>query len=97
MVNSFQYMAQVILLVDDHWLAMVRNLYWGRVVWKMNTITLSREGEEPRLSVLFFKSVLQAVLLFGLDTLVVTPCMGRSLWDIPGPGGEADDMAAISA
>ena len=27
----------------------------------------------------FFKAVVQAVLLFGLDTWVVTPCMGRDL------------------
>ena len=36
---------------------------------------LSREGAEPRVSVFFFKAVVQAVLLFGEETWVVTPCM----------------------
>ena len=48
-------------------------------MWKRITRTLIREGEEPRVSGLFFKSVVQGVLLFGLDTWAVTPYMGRSL------------------
>ena len=42
---------------------------------------------EPLLSGLFFKSVFQAVLLFGSETSVVTPCMGRAL------GGFQDQVA----
>ena len=34
---------------------------------------------EPRVSVFFFKYVVQVVLLFGSDTWVVTPCVGRVL------------------
>ena len=37
------------------------------------------EGAEPRVSVFFLKSVVQAILLFGSETLVVTPRMGRVL------------------
>ena len=44
MVKSLQYLARVILLVDDHWLAMVRNVSWARAVWKRTTRTLIREG-----------------------------------------------------
>ena len=35
----------------------------------------------------FFKAVIQAVLLFVLETWVVTPCMGRDL------GGFQDQVA----
>ena len=40
---------------------------------------LSREGETPRVSGFFFKAMIQAVLLFGAETWVVTPCMGKAL------------------
>ena len=51
------------------------------------TIILSREGAEPLVSGFFFKSVVQAVLLFVSETWVVTPRIGRSL------GGFQDQMA----
>ena len=54
----------------------------------------SREGEEPRVSVFFFKVVAQAVLLFGAETWVVTPCMVRVLGEVPIPGGAAADGEA---
>ena len=40
---------------------------------------LSREGAKPRVFGFFFKAVVQAVLIFGLDTWVVTPGMGKAL------------------
>ena len=40
---------------------------------------LSREGAAPQVSGLFFKAVVQAVLLFGLEKCVATPRMGKDL------------------
>ena len=40
---------------------------------------LSREGATPRVSGLFFKAVIQVVLLLGAETWVVTPRMGTAL------------------
>ena len=39
---------------------------------------LSREGATPWVYGFFFKAVIQAVLLFGADTWVVTPHMGTA-------------------
>ena len=36
-------------------------------------------GGAPRVSSLFFKVMVKAVLLFRLETLVVNPCTGKSL------------------
>ena len=47
-------------------------------MWKKITRTLSREGWGPRVYRLFFKTMVQGVLLFGLETWAFTPCMGRS-------------------
>ena len=43
------------------------------------TRILSREGAAPRVSGFFFKAVVQAMLLFGSETWVVIPCMGKAL------------------
>ena len=40
---------------------------------------LSREGAAPRVSGFFFKAVVQVVLLFVLETWLVTPRMGKDL------------------
>ena len=66
-------------------------------MWKRITRTLSREGWGPRVYGLFFKTMVQGVLLFGLDTWLFTPCMERSLGGVPGPGGDTDDVGATAA
>ena len=43
------------------------------------TRVLRREGVALRVSGLFFKAVVQAVLIFGAETRVVTPHMGKAL------------------
>ena len=79
MVNSFWYQGRVILAADYDWTAVVINLSRVRAVWKRMMRILSRKGVEPRVSGFFLKTVVQAVLLFGLETRLVTPCMGRAL------------------
>ena len=37
------------------------------------------EGDNPMVSGVFFKALVQAVLLLGSETWVLTPCMGRYL------------------
>ena len=79
MVTSFISMGRVIYVVDDNWLGVVWNLEKARTVWWWMTRILSREGARPRVSVFFFIAVVQSVLIFGEETWVVTPCMGRVL------------------
>ena len=71
-------------MADNNWLAVFRNFSWARAVWKRMTIILSREGTEPQMSIFFFKSVVQVVLLFGSETWVVTPSMGSNLGGFQG-------------
>ena len=51
----------------------------AKKVWSRISHILSREGSTHRVSGLFFKAVIQAVLLFRADTWVVTPRMGKAL------------------
>ena len=79
MVTSFQYLGRVISAAYDEWPEVVRNLFRVREVWKSMTRILSRDGTELRVYGFFCTTVLQVVLLFGTETWVVTPSMGRVL------------------
>ena len=79
MVTSFRYLGRVILAADDDWPVVVRNLSQARSVWRRMTRILIREGKVPRVSGLFFKAMVPVVLIFGSETLVVTPRMVKSL------------------
>ena len=79
MVNSFKYLGQVISAADVNWPAVVKNLAQERKVWIRMSHILRREGAAPRVSIYIFKAVVQAVLIFGSETWVVTPHMVKAL------------------
>ena len=63
----------------DNWPAVAGNLIKDWKSWMRMKRILGREGADPRISGLFLKAVVQAVLLFGLETWVLTPRMERAL------------------
>ena len=79
MVNSFKYLRQVLTAVGDDWPVVMGNLKKERKSWSWLTRTLGREGRNLRVSGMFFKAVVQAVLIFGSETWVMTPRMGHAL------------------
>ena len=79
MVNSFKYLVRMISVTDDDWPVVVNNLAQAKTVWRRMSHILSREGSMPRVSGFFFKAEIQAVTLFGVETRVVTPSMGKAL------------------
>ena len=72
-------MVRVISVMDDDWPAVIRNMTKARIIWQIMSRILIREGVSPRVSVFFFKAVVQSVLLFSAETWVVIPRMGRFL------------------
>ena len=64
---------------DYGWPAVAGNLHKARKSWGRMSQILIREGAEPKVSKLFFKAVIQAVLLFGAETWVLTPRVERYL------------------
>ena len=48
-------------------------------LWVARRCYYHEEGASPRLYTVFFKAEVHMVLLFGSETWVMTPCMGRSL------------------
>ena len=64
---------------DDDWPAVVRNLRKVRRSWGRLSRVLGREGADPKVSRAFYIAVTQAVLLFGLETWVLTVRMEKAL------------------
>ena len=58
---------------------MAENLVKAQKIWGRLSQILIREGADKRVSGNFFKAVVQAVLLFGADTWVLTPRIERAL------------------
>ena len=51
----------------------------AREHWSQLSRILGREVENPRVLGILFKAVVQALLLFGSETWVMTPRMGRAM------------------
>ena len=78
-LSTFKYLVRVMTAVDDNWPEVVGNLVKARKSWGTLLRVLSREGADKRVSGNFFKAVVQAVLLFGVETWVLTPRIERAL------------------
>ena len=77
MVPPLKYLGILLSSADDDCPVVIRNLTKARAVWRRILKILSREGVRPRVSGFFFKASVQSVLLFGEETWVVTPRIGR--------------------
>ena len=64
---------------DDVCPEVMINLKKARNICMQMTRILGWEGSNLRVSGMFFKEVVQAVFIFGSDTLVTTPFMERDL------------------
>ena len=78
-VATLKYMGRVMTAGDDDWPEVAENLVKARKSWGRLSQILSREGADKRVSVNLFKSVVQAVLLFGAETWVLNPRIERAL------------------
>ena len=64
---------------DDDWPEMIGNLWKAQKSWAWLTRVLGSDGSSSRVSRMFFNVVVQAVLLFKLETSVTTSRMVRTL------------------
>ena len=68
MVTSFKYLGQAISATDEYWPDVVSKLDRAKTVWMSMLPILSRERVTPWVSGLFFKAVIQAILIFRAET-----------------------------
>ena len=78
-VTAFKYMGRVLTAWEDDWPEVAGNLHKAKKSWVRMSRILIREGADPKVSGNFFKFVVQAVLLFGAETCVLTPRMEQDL------------------
>ena len=78
-VTSLKYLVHIITSLDDAWTELVGNLQNLRKRWMRLSIILIIEGAKSRVLGMFFKVVVQTVLIFWSYMWVMTPHMGRSI------------------
>ena len=77
--NAFKYLGRVLTAACDDWPAVVGKPRKAWKSWVRLTRILGGEGAYLKVLGIFFKAVVQAVLLFGSEMWVLTPRMGRAL------------------
>ena len=78
-VETFIYLGRILDRSDNDWPAVLRNVGKACRVWSRLGKLLRREGEEPRVSVMFYRAVVQAVLILEAETWVLLEAMSRKL------------------
>ena len=78
-VLEFKYIGRVMTVSDDDWPEVVVNLRKSRRRWERISRILGRYGEYPRTLGDFNKAVVQYNLLFGAESWVMSPWIGRTL------------------
>ena len=78
-VTSFRYLGRPLSYLDSDQPAMYRALTKARQRWGMLSRLLVREGADARVSGMFYKAVVQSVLLYGSETWVRSQAMDQVL------------------
>ena len=79
LVTSFKYLVWILTALENDWPVVVGNLRNSRKKWAQLSIIFGHERSKLQVSGIFFKVMVQAVFLFGLEAWVMTPCMGRAV------------------
>jgi len=78
-VGSFRYLGRVESCTDSDWAALCANLRRDHYKWCKLSKLLTGEGANPRIFGVFYKAVLQSVLLFGCESWTMTDAMWNAL------------------
>ena len=74
-MGSFRHLGRVESCTDSDWAALYTNLRRARYKWYKLQKILKREGANPRIFGMFYKAVVQTVLLFGCESWTMTDGM----------------------
>ena len=74
-VQEFRYLGRVLTKMDNDLPAATRQLQKARVRWARLARVLRQEDIQPSIASIFYKVIIQAVLLFGSETWDVSPSM----------------------
>ena len=78
-VPQFCYLGRVLSLNNSDWPAVYKNIRKAKQKWALISRPLIRTGVAPQVVGLFYKAIVQAVLLYASETWTTTPQMLRLL------------------
>ena len=78
-VATFRCLGRTLDQTDDDWLASRRNIMHARSVWGRLGALLRQEVADPRVAAMFYRAVVQAILLYGSETLVLSAAMEKKV------------------
>ena len=76
-VSKFKDLGRPPDQMNDDWLVVQQNIKWVRRVWERLGEMLRREGEDSKVAEMFYREVLQAVLLFRSGYWFLSTSMER--------------------
>ena len=78
-MDSFNYLGRILHRADEDWLNVIRDIQRARQFWGRLGKLLRREGSDPIISENFYRTVVQAVLIFGSKTWVLMAAMMQNI------------------
>jgi hypothetical protein len=78
-VLEFKYLGRVVKNNDDNWSAVNQNVKKATATWGRICKILSKEGANPKAMATVYKAVVQAMLLYGSESLVLSLMMEKKL------------------
>ena len=78
-MDCFKYLGRIVTVDDSDMPAVMSNLHKARGRWAQASCILTHEGATPKVSAMFYKAVMQSVLLFSCETWVESDVIARSL------------------
>ena len=78
-VEVFKYLGRHLSYADSDAPTICKNLGKARLMWGRLSRVLRKENASAKVSGMFYKATVQAVLLFGSETWVMTPALLRGL------------------
>lgn len=74
MVPTFTYLGRIVLKDGDNWPTIWHNLRKARKVWAQVLWILACDKVSPQISALFYRAIIQLVLLYTCETWMVDEC-----------------------
>lgn len=77
--RTFRYLGRPVTDTNGDWPAVFHNLKKARQQWALISRVLVKEGASTRAKGMFYKAIVQSVLLYGVESWTVTPAILKAL------------------
>ena len=77
--DDFCYLGRILLSNNSDWATLYKNIKKARQQWGKLVRVLKQDGASPRAFGMFYKAVVQSVLLYGVETWTITDPMLKAL------------------